>query len=494
MSLLKTQAVPHNPSFLFRIRLLLLYSFPVVIFCSYYPVIPITSTISTNYEFSLPLIWLLFFSVLSLKDFLVFLHNIYRKHPLYLLGLLFPIYLSISAIWSINPLRAIMTAGVLWCLIITSIALLTVFRTNKFFSKTKFFKIFFFSTAAFCALCWGQSILDCFEVDRSVTLLCQGCVSYSFGFPHPSGLAIEPQFMGNLLLAPTLIAIYFWARAHSGVKGNAPFSSRSLLFFSMLFSCTLFFTFSRGAIYSFGVAFIVLLIVSVVKLRQKGFCKTIPLLFFSFIFTLLMQGVFSAISYTNSTFLGGIEKSISQMTLGMVELHLETERQAGETLDLESIPQTEAETPVFDGYVEESTNTRMRLNRIALELSSKTPGSLIFGYGLGSAGEIMYKEGKTASAHELIQNEYLSLLLETGVLGLLLAVLTATIIFRAAKKLAHPHYCLLGSIILGFLFSLLFFSGLPNAIHLYLFPVFLLIILPLPRFAQAFQNRSSSRA
>ena len=494
MSLPKTQTIPHSSTFLFKLRLLLLYSFPVVLFCSYYPVIPIVSTTSTNYELSLPLIWLLLFSVLSLKDFLAAIYNIYKKHPLYLLGLLFPIYISASAIWSINPLRAVMAAGILWCLIITGVTLLTIFRTSKFFNKVRFFKIFFLSTTVFCALCWLQSILDCFEVDRSITLLCKGCVSYSFGFPHPSGLAIEPQFMGNLLLAPTLAAIYFWARAHSRSKDNVPFSSRTLLFFSILFSCTLFFTFSRGAIYSFGVAFIILFIISVAKLRQKGFWKTLPLLFFSLIFTLLMQGVFSAVSYTDSTFLGGIEKSISQMTLGKVELHLEAEPTSDDTLDSESASQTETEAPVFDGYVEESTDTRMRFNRIALELSSKTPSTLIFGYGLGSAGEIMHKEGKTTSSYELIQNEYLSLLLETGVLGLLFAALTVTVVFIATRKLARPHYYLLGSIILSFLLSLLFFSGLPNAIHLYLFPAFLLTILPLPRLAQPSQNRSSSHA
>ena len=457
---------------------------------SYYPVIPIVSTASTNYELSLPLIWLLLFSVLSLKDFLIAIYNIYKKHRLYLSGLLFPIYLSASAIWSINHLRAVMTAGILWCIIITSVTLFTVFRPNKAFSKTRFFKILFYSTAIFCGLCWLQSILDCFEVDRSITLLCRGCVSYSFGFPHPSGLAIEPQFMGNLLLAPTLAAIYFWARAHSKTNDNVPFSSRSLLFFSLLLSCTLFFTFSRGAIYSFFVAFIVLFFVSIIRLRQKEFWKTLPLIFFSLIFTLLMQGAFSAASYTDSTFLGGIEKSISQMTLGKINLHLETKNPSSNSS--EDAPETKPEAPVFDGYVEESTNTRMRFNRIALELSSRTPSSAAFGYGLGSAGEIMYKEGKTASAYELIQNEYLSLLLETGIFGLLLAVLMIAIIIRAAKKFTHPYHYLLGSIILSFLFSLLFFSGLPNAMHLYLFPVFFLTILPLP--AQSLRSHSSSRA
>ena len=486
----KSHSQDSSQSIITKFRLFLLYSLPVVLFCSYYPIIPIISTNSTNYEFSLPLIWLLLFSVLSLKDFLNVIREAYKKHRKSLLLLIFPVYLSITTFWSVNPLRAIMTSGILWCLIITGVVILTTFVHARLFDKVKFLKIFLLSTAAFCVLCWIQSILDCFEIDRNVTLLCSGCTSYSFGFPHPSGLTIEPQFMGNLLLAPTLTTLYLWIKAKNQ-DGNYIFGSRTLFFMSFLFCSTLFLTFSRGAIYAFIIAFIALFIFSIVKLHNKAFWRTLPMLLLSFIFTLIAQGLFSAASYTNSSFVSGIERSISQLSLGTINLHLsepDSDKSSSAQVD-------DSAEPVFDGYVEESTDTRMSFNRIALELSPKTPVTLVFGYGLGSAGEIMYREGKTATPFEIIQNEYLSLLLETGLIGLVLAILSIVIVLTSLKKLIRPDRYLIICVVSSFSVSLLFFSGLPNAIHLYLFPVFLAASLPYLRPTRhPSQLHSSSRA
>ncbi len=462
-----------SPSKLTKFRLFLLYSFPVVLFCSYFPLIPIVSTASTNYELSLPLIWLFLFSLLSFKEFLVAIYNIYKRKPLRLLTLLFPAYIFLSSLWSGNPLRAILTAGIFSCLIITGVVFFTTFYRQKLLNSRKFLKIFFYASTAFCAVCWLQSILDTLGVARETTLLCSGCTSRMFGFPHPSGLAIEPQFMGNLLLAPTLTALYLLTKPKSS---SAPlFGRKVLLLFTLLFSSTLFLTFSRGAIYAFALGLAFLIILNLTRLNNRHILKTLPLLAASAVFVILAQGLLSAFSYTDSTFLGGIEKSISQMTLGKVNLHLEANNPAS---DDSATPEPSSQTPVFDGYVEESTNARMNFNRIALELAPKSPATLLFGYGLGSAGEVMYKEGKTTTPFEIIQNEYLSLLLETGLVGLLLAVLSAAIVLSLLKKLHRPERFLLESIILSFLFTLLFFSGLPNALHLYLFPLFLAVTLP----------------
>ena len=120
----------------------------------------------------------------------------------------------------------------------------------------------------------------------------------------------------------------------------------------------------------------------------------------------------------------------------------------------------------------------MNFNRIALELAPKSAKTLLFGYGLGSAGEVMYREGKTTTPFEIVQNEYLSLLLETGLIGLLLAILAFVVLVICLKKLNRPERYLLEAIVISFLISLLFFSGLPNAVHIYLFPVFFAITLP----------------
>ena len=213
-----------------------------------------------------------------------------------------------------------------------------------------------------------------------------------------------------------------------------------------------------------------------------------------------MQGIFSAASYTNSTFASGIENSISQLSLGKIELRLSPKTESSsstppqEKNPTETPPAEKTDIPVFDGYVEESTNTRMKFNRIALELSAKNTKTLLFGYGLGSAGETMFKEGKTNTPFEIVQNEYLSLILETGLLGLLLATLAIAVALSYFKKINRPERCLFGAVIISFLASLMFFSGLPNAVHLYLFPVFLAVTLPTSPRKQSSSPKSSLRA
>ena len=43
----------------------LVYALPAVLFFSYYPVISLGASESMNFEFSLPLIWLMFFDVVA---------------------------------------------------------------------------------------------------------------------------------------------------------------------------------------------------------------------------------------------------------------------------------------------------------------------------------------------------------------------------------------------------------------------------------------------
>lgn len=282
--------------------------------------------------------------------------------------------------------------------------------------------------------------------------------------------------MGNLLLAPTLVTIFLWTRKKP--CSSSPFTRRTLLALSFLFLSTLFLTFSRGAIYSFLLGLAFLFFANLFRLKNRRILLSLPLVLASAIFIILSQGVFSALSYTDSTFLGGIEKSISQMTLGKVNLSLSPQSDSPAPSSVE-LPQSEEE-PVYSGYVEESTNFRMKLNQDALELAPKYPLSLIFGYGLGSAGETIYREGRTAAALEIIQNEPLSLLLETGIIGLLLAVATVVLLMIIViKNYLPPERYFLFSLCLASAFSLLFFSGLPNALHLYLFPSLLMANLPL---------------
>lgn len=472
-------------------KLALLYVAPLALFFSYYPIIPLGSSTSTNFELSLALIWLFLFSVLSLKDAILYIYNIYLtflrqkapKHALPLLTLLFPLYLSLSVLWSPNPLRAVLTAGILWCLYISAIEI-TLLAKVKTLNRSLLTKVFLYGTASICLVCWLQSLLDTYGLSRETTLLCRGCTSLMFGFPHPSGFAIEPQFMGNLLLAPTLFVLYLFTRKNP--RHSAENSHLSLIF---VFASTLFLTFSRGAIYSFAVAYLLFLVFSLVKQKNRRALKTLPVIVFSFLFTLASQGVFAANSPTSDTFLSGVEKSLSQLSLGTVNLDLDSSNALVSTSTESAVEETskasetlilvEDHASVFSGYVAESTDIRLNFSRIALELAVSSPARFFFGTGLGSAGSVMYAAGKTSSPKEIIQNQYFSLLLETGLLGLLFAALVVVyVIYIVKKTFSAPERLLLFSVLLSFALSLNFFAGLPNALHLYLFPVILSLFLP----------------
>lgn len=465
-----------------------------------------------NFELSLPLIWLVIFFFVSL--ILVFQLARQPKRPLpgisdrrFFLFALFPFYATLSAFWSPNPTRAILTAGVLWLTFFTAFAILYLLpllspaRTFKFTAL----KSIFVSTGVICLICWLQCLVDIFGVPRETSLLCPGCTYQTFGFPHPSGLAIEPQFMGNLLLAPTLLSIYLLV---TGKKKSYP-----LMAFAFLFSSTLFLTLSRGAIYAYGVALVILLILTLIRRqrnqklqnRQKwSYIIAVPVL--TFIFTLVAQGIFAAVSPTNDTFASGTAKVIHQLSLGIIDLRPQQSESASQTStsldDLTDERPTSSE-PVenssrFDGYIPASTNVRLGLNDLALRVWSSSPTHILFGAGLGGAGlaiSAAYPDEELALPNAIIQNEPLSLLLELGLVGIFLVIFLFAVAFfpqifprkfldgRAATAREtspnfwqHPALPLLTSLIVAYLVTLNFFSGLPNALQIYLMPPLLYVI------------------
>ncbi len=554
----------------------LLYLLPVVLFFSYHPVLKFGENSSMNFELSLPLTWLVLFDLAafcalialhfssprsarrpvcakscshkpekrpkSRKPFSALCYNFpgISDRRIFLLSL-FPFFATLSIFWSSNPLRGALTAIVLWLVFFAIFALLyllPLLNPPKLLSR-RLLEIFFAASLFICAVCWLQSILDLIGFSRETTLLCLGCTYHSFGFPHPSGFAIEPQFMGNLLLAPTLLALYFLIFPPKASFFRRPF----LIISACIFSATLFLTFSRGAIYAYIIALFAFFCFTFssrfrpenAALRRAFFL--IPAM--TFIFTLCMQGVFSALGPTDETFLSGVTKSIHQLSLGRLDLRYlaaEPEEAAPEppapkTIKLPpssepaancnpvedggttAVDNSEDNAPaensaIFEGYVAESTNARLDLNKSAFDTWLSAPGhpessieiglrclyfccpctasgkltptSVLFGVGLGGAGAAMYFNSfitRATSPKEIVQNQYFSLLLELGLVGIALVLLVGFILFRRRSPFwRSPALPYLFSLILAYLITLNFFSGFPNALHIYLLPPLFFII------------------
>ena len=494
---------------------------PIVLFFSYYPVIPLFSTESSNYEFSLPLLWLLLMGILSLPIFLADLCNLITKETqiakssvqISLILSRIPLYFSLTLFWSSNKFRGLMTAGIIWCLYLS----LLTFYKNIILKKTPLSleKPFLLGATLASGFCWLQAILNTLNIPGDRILLCLGCTNLSFGFPHPNGFAIEPQFMGNLLLAPAIFLVFrvIHPKSHQTRKTKILYLTLAGFIIS-----TLFLIFSRGATYSFFLAIAVIFLYEIFHTKKKllAASKIISLILFPLVFVTLIQGLMSEFGPTSDTFLGGVSRSISQMTLGRIKIPLPESKKSpvDQSEPINILPHnnsssfsvsdttnvnTTTQAPLFDGYITESTDIRVKLSQMGLHLAFSHPGQFFFGSGLGSSGVALYQTfPELGSTKEITQNEYVTILVETGFIGILIIFCSGICVFylcyshkkpiklsfkqsskQSMKKSnfasmisnINPAKLYFASLILAYAASVCFFSGLPNALHIYLVPV-----------------------
>ena len=458
----------------------LIYILPAVLFFSYYPIIRLGSNEAMNFELSLSLIWLVVFDLVAgvawliKKDFSVLKKGWWLS--------LLPIFVTLSLIWTENLMRGVLTVGVMWLIVFAVYAVFALhenLRGRGSFAKI-FMKMFLGSALVISVWCVIQCVLDVMGVGREYTLLCQGCTYRTFGFPHPNGFAIEPQFMGNLLLAPTLVAMGM-LMGFDEKKERRNFWM--LLVIGIALCSALFLTFSRGAIYALVVALIFMSAAFLMQIdKNKKIAKRIGLIWgmviLSFGFTLNLQGVLSVMSPTNDTYFSGVAKVLNHLSLGIIDVR--------GNVEVEAVEEESENVAVFDGYVAESTNVRMELTKNAIEVWKQDFGTMMFGVGIGGAGQAMYDANLTGTPKEIVQNEYASLLLEVGIIGVLLLIVTLILMIKistlnltsskriltGAKKssIKNPMNITILSLTVGYGVSLLFFSGLANALQIYLLP------------------------
>lgn len=538
-----SKSLDSTTSSLSKIQKVMLLCLPFCLFFSYHPVIPIFSTSTTNFELSIPLLWLLIFAILSLpENFRLYIYSLriviktkslvnktsrpssrhktdkLYPHFLRLFTLIYPFFVTVNSIGSPNFLRAILTSGVIWCICLSLLTILqniSQYKTQIGKSVNKNLLIAGILASAFC---WLQSILDIAGVPREATLLCKGCISTVFGFPHPNGFAIESQFMANLLLAPIFLSLFYLLerpKNHLSKLNSDPYPASKLGHFlrfglPLFLVATLYLTLSRGAIFSFWVSIFVLFIYRIIKLIKQKSCRREilfrqPLIFsvvvfLPLFFTLSAQGLFTELGPTSHTFFDGVSTSVSQLSLGCIDLakvfhktnknnefhetHETHETHESNKLHLSDLNTDAAasvqKTPQFTSYIEESTNIRLNLNRLALSSWRTSLRRILTGVGLGAAGLTLYQEfPELGSPKEIIQNEYLAILYEQGICGVIMIICVA-ILFVLTYKLHnknHEKTSIYGCVLaLSFALTLCFFSGLPNALHIYLLTPLLFLL------------------
>lgn len=331
----------------------------------------------THYEINLLLIYLVIVAVWHIP---LLLKNIVRllKSPDVLLVILFGLYNTISVLWSPEPLRGLLTSAMIWLLIAIFLIFLATGNLKKL--SRPLLSVYIYSAAVMSLFALYQMLAGSFPETKDFTLLCPGCQSTQFGFPRPNGFSVEPQFFGSLLVVP-LIFLF-----HKILSNQAP--RRYLLMF-FLVSSVLFLTLSRGAIYSFIVASLVVILLDYNLIKHSWR----PILIFSasLVAALLIQGASAVINPSISdTFGGSITKSLDQLTLGKLNLGKKpSETPPQETQEFPD-KKSQAKPAAFQGYIEASTNERVSNTCKSLSIWSESINRQLFGVGVGGTGYYFY--------------------------------------------------------------------------------------------------------
>ena len=404
-----------------------------------------------NYELSLTLIYVVILAIVGLP--MVWHHRSeLRQSGLVRLASAFVGWSGLCVIWSDNRTRGLLTFAVYVVLYLVFLALVAE-RRLLCQLLPKLVRVAIRTTASACLLAIIQIILGTFVIaDRHTFGLCAGCVAGQFGFIRPNLLAIEPQFLGSLLLAPLLYITYLTLR------GKHDYAKQPLLLVLML--TTLWLTLSRGAIYAY-LASLVVMILLIRKWRRQ--LVVVGLVALSLVVCLVCQG---ALASTNpridSSFTQAVSTSLNHLSMGIVRLPYQRKSPTPPPL----ISQEHDKQPAYHGYVAESTNVRLSLTKTALAAwRSNRLGQQLFGTGLGSAGIVLARQTGSRYQKEIVQNEFVEVLLERGVIGLVLLGGLVVLYGRLCLR-RRDHLAL--AILVAYLTQWCFFSGLPNALHIYL--------------------------
>lgn len=423
---------------------------PLVVWFSYQPNIYLGHSSAMNIELSLVLIYVAMLAVFALPLIFSNYQKLLRCNLVRIVGL-FILWSFMSIIWSSNLSRAILTAGV-------SAALFTVLLgvlSTDLKKLTPILKNTYIASAAF------MSVLAIIQVAYGAWLdwgLCRGCLAAGFGFVRPSVFAIEPQFFGSLLLVPILILA-------------AKFLRKTVTKTDVILLCimvtAMYLTLSRGAIFSLVIAIACLMFLYRNSLIKKSRLAFLPLVVLAgFGVGMVWHGIFTEINpRVSDGFYDSVSKSVNQLTLGKVNLPKLTASSASQAAS-PSTASVETNHPKahFSGYVETSTNERTSMLNLALQTWSKNWTTMLFGTGIGSSGRaIQQHTHKLATEAEITQNQYVEVLLENGLIGAVLCLMAVVVYLYDTRrdKLAW-------AILIAFALQWNFFSGLPNALHIYL--------------------------
>ena len=443
---------------------------PIVIWFSYQPLVRLGRDSASNFELSVTLIYIAILAGLSWPAVWRSKEKL-ASNTFVLLVTGFVALSGISLFWTSNDTRGSLTYGVIGLLF--AILLGAVAKAQDIKKITPQLVRVTLATACIMTGAALVQMAAAVWLDQSTTLLCNGCVPNQFGFARPNVFTIEPQFFGNVMLAPALLA------AHIYVKNP----HKRMLLVSAVIVSGLLLTLSRGAIFAFGIGLLWLLVLHRQKISAMG--RLVASFAVAFVVCLFVQGSLAAMHpKLNTSFNGAVAASINQLSLGVIDIDKPEPKQTinskpqSATTDARKKNAVQNEKPAnFDGYVEESTNVRLKLSQLSLQAWSTNLQRTFFGVGLGGSGTTLRQQfPEQVNRREIVQNQYVEVLLEYGLLGFVIFISILIGVFYVTR--AHRW---VWALLFAYIVQWNFFSGYPNALHMYILFIVIVVTLGINR-------------
>ena len=365
----------------------------------------------------------------------------------------------LSILWSPNPIKGFVTAAHL-CAILVVVVNMVVHFDILHRHRQRIVRTVGLSCTLAVAFGYWQILADTIGLPSTWSLLPEAYRSAVFGFARPTGLSWEPQFFGSLLLIPTLYLSYkiLW----QGINV-------SQIILLVMFATMLFLTLSRGAIYSFVVAIVLLIAYMIYQNRAAllSVFRAIALYSGVLIMAVVLSGAIislSAQANTRDEISGrdALAKYVDQMSLGTITLPSKPSPTPAAPTTLVQTPHSPSPS---DGYVSSSTDSRLSMSATALELWMSNPMTTLIGVGFGGYGTAAHARYPELVSHSIVNNYYLEVLVETGIIGLslLITVLGGTLYWLLSRK-----QILLAIMLVAICIQMIFYSGNANTIHIWI--------------------------
>lgn len=390
---------------------------------------------------------------------------------------------GISIAWSNNQPRGISVTALLVMLTFVFLAILAYKDVLVLYKKT-FLKIIIIVTFFLFAFTLWQLFGDAVGASSALTVLPDAYRYFVFGFARATGFSSEPEFFGNLLLAPLSLFLYLYL-SRNGTK----YAVLSGLVITMIVM-----TLSRGALLGAGIVAILMLVC-----LYKTFLRKETLIFVGTALAAITLGVgllsFAAEINKIDTISGreAFVKVIGQLSLGAINVSGRHQQTAlvniGASEDVKTSENSTASNPPAQppisstspippqqapsdrlssaasyGYIAESTDSRVRMSQIALNLIKHNILYIFFGIGVGGFGATIHQQYPQHSEASIVNNQYIEVLIELGTIGL--GLFMAFIILVIRQAYIARFWPLLPGLI-AIMTQWIFFSGYPNILHLF---------------------------